>query len=214
MPKSAISKFVKSYWEYYLELEDQFKRTQKYVAFDIHNKATYSVEYLKLIQAVCSEIDVVAKEIATFFDSDFAKIENPNIQKWGYILCNKLTYLKDTSVTFYDDFDFMPWEKFGYCIGTDSKGRKIYKLSPQCNTPKWWTAYNKIKHERTSLNSDGKKNYTKANLQNMIYSFGALYLLETMFMEYLTKEEKTDCNINKSQLFSVDMRERGDNNGA
>ena len=128
-------------------------------------------------------------------------------------MCNKLTYLKDTSVTFYDDFAFRPWEKFGYCIGTDSKERKIYKLAPQCNTPKWWTAYNKIKHERTSLNSDGNKNYTKANLQNMIYSFGALYLLETIFMEYLTKEEKTDCNINKSQLFSVDTRERGDNNG-
>ena len=50
---SEISKFVESYWNYYLELEDAFKQTQKYVAFDRHNDHTYSVEYLKMIQTVC-----------------------------------------------------------------------------------------------------------------------------------------------------------------
>lgn len=38
------SEFVKSYWDYYLELEEQFKNTQKYVAFDKANEQTFSVE--------------------------------------------------------------------------------------------------------------------------------------------------------------------------
>lgn len=80
---SEISKFVASYWNYYLELEEAFKQTQKYVAFDRHNDRTYSVEYLKLIQAVCSEIDVVAKEIAEHFDPNFSTIQRPNITHWG-----------------------------------------------------------------------------------------------------------------------------------
>ena len=76
---SEISKFVSSYWNYYLELEEAFKQTQKYVAFDRHNDRTYSVEYLKLIQAVCSEIDVVAKEIAEHFNPNFSTIQRPTL---------------------------------------------------------------------------------------------------------------------------------------
>lgn len=57
--------FKKSYWNYFLELEEEFLLTQKYVTFDKLNFNTFSAEYIKLIQAVCSEIDVVAKEIAS-----------------------------------------------------------------------------------------------------------------------------------------------------
>ena len=53
--------FKKSYWNYFLELEEEFLLTQKYVTFDKLNFNTFSAEYIKLIQAVCSEIDVVAK---------------------------------------------------------------------------------------------------------------------------------------------------------
>ena len=56
--------FEKNYWEYYLELEEQFISTKRYVAFDAANYKSYSLEYLKLLEAVCSEIDIVGKEIA------------------------------------------------------------------------------------------------------------------------------------------------------
>ena len=64
--KSEIttSQFIKSYWNYYLELEDQLIQTKRFVDFDISNYKTFSIEYLKLLQATCSEIDVVAKIIA------------------------------------------------------------------------------------------------------------------------------------------------------
>ena len=50
--------FVDNYWEYFRELEKEFMETQKYVEFCIDNNASFSVEYLELFQAVCSEIDV------------------------------------------------------------------------------------------------------------------------------------------------------------
>ena len=59
MIENNVNIFVKSYWNYYLELEEQFISTKKFVEFDVSNSTTYSVEYLKLFQAVCSEIDVV-----------------------------------------------------------------------------------------------------------------------------------------------------------
>ena len=63
--------FEKNYWEYYLELEEQFISTKRYVAFDAANYKSYSLEYLKLLEAVCSEIDIVGKEIAHQIDSSF-----------------------------------------------------------------------------------------------------------------------------------------------
>ena len=44
--------FKKSYWNYFLELEEEFLLTQKYVTFDKLNFNTFSAEYIKLIQAV------------------------------------------------------------------------------------------------------------------------------------------------------------------
>ena len=81
MSETNIDTFLKSYWSYYLELENQFVATKKFVEFDISNHATYSIEYLKLFQAVCSEIDVVAKILAEEYDESFKKIKNTNIQK-------------------------------------------------------------------------------------------------------------------------------------
>ena len=61
--------FIKSYWNYYLELEQQLYDIRKYVDFDRKNNNTFSIEFLKLLQAVCSEIDVVAKVIANYIDN-------------------------------------------------------------------------------------------------------------------------------------------------
>lgn len=56
------------------------------------------------------------------------------------------------------DLEFQPLEDIG--ILTDG----IYQ------SPFWWEDYNSIKHRRDS-------EYSKANLKNLIYSFGALILI-------------------------------------
>lgn len=198
---SEIAEFVSSYWNYYLELEETFKQTQKYVAFDKHNDRTYSVEYLRLIQAVCSEIDVVAKEIADHFDPDFHKISKPNISHWGYVIVNNMPQITKARISFTNDYVVNPWENFGYTTCTDKNGVTRYKLLPNCKTPNWWSDYNKMKHQRTSRSPDGEINFVKANLKNMVLSLAALFSLETQYMDIITPEIGPDCNIEESQLF-------------
>ena len=50
---SEFNIFAKSYWSYYLELEEQIVLSKKYVEFDETNHKTFSSNYLLLIQAIC-----------------------------------------------------------------------------------------------------------------------------------------------------------------
>ena len=45
--EKKLDDFIDSYWNYFLELESEFASTQKYVAFDMCNRDTYSIEFLK-----------------------------------------------------------------------------------------------------------------------------------------------------------------------
>ena len=200
---SEISKFVASYWNYYLELEEAFKQTQKYVAFDRHNDRTYSVEYLKLIQAVCSEIDVVAKEIAEHFDPDFCTIQRPTISHWGYVIINNMPQITKARIYFTNGYVVKPWDKFGYTQYLDINQKIRYKLLSGCSTPSWWSDYNKMKHQRTSRSSDGEINFVKANLKNMVLSLAALFSLEALYMDIITPEIGPDCNIEENQLLEL-----------
>lgn len=193
--------FKKSYWSYYLELEEQFLQTQKYVTFDRLNFNTFSVEYIKLIQAVCSEIDVAAKEIAIYFAPDFEKENNPNIQRWGVILQENLPQILTCSVVFNEEVRVSPWKDFGYEKYMAKDGSIRYRLLPGCKTPCWWKDYNDIKHKRTFAGDSGNANYTKANLKNMILAYAALFTLESQFSEYLVSKGQPDYCMFESKLF-------------
>ena len=201
MASSRLSIFVRSYWDYYLELEDQFLKTKKYVAFDEYNKKTYSVEFLKLLQAVCSEIDVVAKEIASKIDADFVVDRNTTIQKWGFVLQNKMPQILNSQVIFNHNIRVCPWTNWEYEKFHDKKGSLRYRLKGKTKTPSWWTAYNAVKHRRTNVSKDGVINYTEANLYNLINSFAALYILENEYMCTLRGEQEPVNGIDESKLF-------------
>lgn len=199
MAENTVNIFIKSYWNYYLELEEQFVATKKFVEFDISNSDTYSVEYLKLFQAVCSEIDVVAKILAEKFDPSFKEIENKNIQKWGYYLQSAYPYLENISAIFNGDYPVIPWQNWKYEKYTDKKGSLRYRLLQGKETPFWWIAYNKVKHERTSHFKDGKANYSRANQKNLIYALAALFVLEKSYLESIA--EKQEPSYSESKLF-------------
>lgn len=201
MKQSKLRTFVKSYWEYYLELEEQFSKTKKYVSFDIYNKKTYSVEYLKLLQAVCSEIDVVAKEIASDLDPSFVVDNNTTIKKWGYVLQNKLPAMLCREIVFNDEICVCPWKNWLYEQSLSKKGALNYKLKNNCKTPSWWVDYNSVKHARTKIGNDGEINYTKANLENLIKSYAALHILESCYIDYLSGDIGPDWDYAESKLF-------------
>jgi hypothetical protein len=194
--------FVRSYWNYYIELEEQLISTKRFVDFDRSNNKTFSIEYLKLLQATCSEIDVVAKIMAGRIDPSFKLLRNKNIQKWGLVIQNAFSNIERMTVRFNNDYDLAPWNNWAYEKYSTNEGKTSYRLINGKQTPEWWTAYNKVKHERTSAYGSGQTHYVRANLENLIFAMAALYILETLFLSSLADNGNT-ITYTKSKLFEL-----------
>ncbi len=214
--------FENNYWEYYRELEKEFLQTQKYVEFCEDNNAVYSIEYLKLYQAVCSEIDVVGKVLAQAVSKPFIPEERKNnIYKWWYEIQDLLfategpfTYMnlsaepkrisiQDYKCLLMDKIELHPWYNFRIEKGCDKAGRVNYKLVNGYNVPQWWSDYNKVKHNRiASVSASGKNyNYPKANFGNLCNAFAALYVLEKAFMDMVGTHDDLSSFMDFSELF-------------
>ena len=192
-----MQQFIKSYWEYFLELEEQLLETKRYVDFDKANEKTYSIEYLKLYQAVCSEIDVVAKEIASTMNSNFKVDNGTNILKWGYEIQQDFPSIKNERIMFNDCTSLVPFENWEYEWATSKDNKRYLRLVAGCKNPQWWSNYNKVKHQRIGLVT-GTKYFHLANQHNLILSYAALFLLETLF---LNSQQTQITQIQHSKLF-------------
>lgn len=190
--------FVKNYWNYYIELEKQLSDIRRYVDFSNKNNNVFSIEFLKLLQAVCSEIDVLAKFIDKYVYPEF---NGGGIAKWGYFLKQIFPDISSQIVIFNDDYEVQPWAKWDLEKNTKNKKNCTYRLKNNCKHPIWWTAYNKAKHERTSLYDKTNTNYTRANLRNVVSAFAALFILENLCFEYISKKENVDIKRLQSSLF-------------
>lgn len=205
-PEVNATTFIKSYWNYFLELEQQLCDIRRYVDFSRKNNNTFSMEFLKLLQAVCSEIDVVAKVIDSYIDVNF---KGTRINDWGYALQQSFPNIQSKKVTFNDDYDLQPWGNWFYVReeqeikqgNNKGKTRTTIKLKEKCKNPEWWTAYNKSKHERTSPYNNSNINYNRANLKNVISAFAALFITESMFFDYIFAKENVSIEHEKSKLF-------------
>lgn len=178
--------FVRNYWEYFIELETQLIETKKYAEFDSKNRV-YSREYLQLLQAICSEIDVIGKELASLINTGFVIDSSTNIKRWGYEIQKKYPDIKDTLVVFNAYMIQQPFKRWEYVenITVDVNGvtKHNLKLVYDKAIP-WWKDYNTVKHRRLGLVSN-TKNYQLANQKNVILAFSALYILETLMMTEL-----------------------------
>lgn len=186
----TVEDFKRNYWDYYLQIESQFLETKRYVAFDSYNKATYSIEYLELLQAICSEIDVVAKVFAIDLGKKF-KTKRPSINHWYFALQDEFD-LENTTVNCYG-FDkklsvLHPWKNCRYIEKIHTRKDKSQytsvDLDDKKSSPTWWTAYNKAKHERMNI-VDHKPNFTRANQGNVLNALAGLYSLEMKYYEII-----------------------------
>ena len=193
------------YWKYYISLEEQFIETGRYVEFDyINNGKTYSMEYLKLFQAVCSEIDVVGKVLASIVDVTFKATKKTGINEWWYYVSQACPTISDMTCNLFGEHIIQPWKNFRVLMNTNP-GAKKYILdkinTPNANTPSWWNDYNSVKHNRTGHYQNHATNYAKANLQNLFYAFAALFILERKLMEEMQTGKETVSTSLKSKLF-------------
>lgn len=221
-----FKQFLRNYWEYYRELEKDFLSIRKYVSICEDNSNTYSIEILKLYQAVCSEIDVLGKAMAQLINPLF-KPENTknNIYKWwyeiqDYYMLTEAPYtfinpnpnplrigLREYRCRLLDLLDFQPWIGFSVEIRRGKK-KNYYAPVTESKTPGWWTDYNKVKHTRTLLTSEKgeKTNYSKANLGNLCNAFAALYILEKAVIDTIGTEDDLTRFLDHSVLFIRESR--------
>lgn len=170
------------YWKHYLVIEENFVKTHRYVELDENNFTTFSVEYTKLLQSIGSEFDVVSKEICKFYGHDNKNIiykYAPNIIRNFTDLCDQRLKIKDNSSIVVEPL-------------------KDWIVQPQYKSPKWWTSYNKIKHDRVN-------NYAQASLENVLFGLASLFLVEMYFIYEISMQEETTLKIpNKpSTLFEI-----------
>lgn len=189
--------FLKSYWNYFLEIEENILSIQQYVNFEKKNWKVYSNEFIKMLEIICSEIDVIAKEIVLFKNPTAVNIDG--IYKWGYEIQNLIPNISIIKIQFNNEIDIVPWKNWQYEKYTDKNGRIRTRLVRNKDNPKWWTAYNKVKHARTSRTTLGY-NYEKANLDNVINSLGGLYILEEYFLKEIAMD-KNELSFRHSKLF-------------
>lgn len=178
MRKNMIKKenFIQTYWKYFLDIENDFYRIRQFVEIDRVNHDSFSNEYLKLYEVICSEIDVVMKQYCKDMDKKFNK---SNINQYCKFLVDAQSPIIIGKVKVKNtDMIIEPWSNWSYQIKINSSG----KQNVVANNPRWWTVYNKIKHSRTSIDADsGKPYYKLANQENILNALGALFILE---MEY------------------------------
>ena len=217
--------FLKSHWRYYLELEQEFLNTRKYVEFHELNNATYSIEFLKLYLAVCSEIDVLGKILAERYDSSFRFDErNSNIHRWWFCIQDtaKLTEapftrnnnsadpvripIYDYTCYIGDTIHLKPWENYFVEQYYDKSDRCRYRLRSGSYSPEWWRSYNEVKHRRAGLNTAERDNYQMANFGNLCNALSALYILEKAFIDNVGTEEDLNTFNEFSELFIVKRR--------
>ena len=153
-----INEFESNYLKHYLALEEDFIKTIRYVSVSKDNYHTYSIEYLKQLLSIGSEIDVMKKLLANLYAGKV--VSDKNVTKT--IISADSSILKIEVLSKADNETLKPWD-----------------LTKE---PDWWTAYNEIKHNRqepaTMLNNKDKKYYQFANLENTINALAGLLSLE------------------------------------
>jgi hypothetical protein len=147
-------------WYYFLSIEKDFIRTLDFVELHPANSTSFSNEYAKLLLLIGSEVDVVAKMVC----ANAAPTQNPqNVVDYRTILTAHFNgfHTVEIDVPRYAR-KIQPWLSWG--------------ATPP-SSPSWWTAYNKVKHERDV-------NFADANQENTIFTLcGWIALLLYLFKD-------------------------------
>lgn len=196
------NEFIQRYWKYYLMLEQNFLDTEQYLAIDELNYKAYSNEYIKQYQAICSEIDVIAKSYCKELNSSF---HGDKINSYCKCITDNNADFINRKVKVRDrDIEIFPWKDWTYTTETREDGNE----KVVSNNPDWWQKYNKIKHNRTTINNETQLPYYKlANQKNVINSLAALFQLELYYFRKLQQTHfATDADMPgpPSKIFEIE----------
>ena len=174
-------------------LEKDFLQSERYVSFELGedylydgiehdncgNSKTFSNEFIKQYQAICSEVDVILKSICLELGNQSA-----NDMKNGYtpIVLQNWVNINAQKVRF-KDLELQPFSN--------------WQQEPNYKSPDWWTPYNNVKHERLF-------NYHKANLKNVLNALAGLYILENYLVKFIgDRDNDSDVPNDISLIFGM-----------
>lgn len=139
-------------WHYFLSLERDFIATLDYVELAPANGAAFSNTYVKLLQLISSEVDVVAKLICKTVPGH---AHANNILAYQEALTFAFPGIDAVEVDFPRfGFALKPWESWAV---------------PE-TSPDWWKAYNDVKHDRSTQ-------FKRANQLNVSLALSGLLIL-------------------------------------
>lgn len=190
----------------YLQLERELTELSYFITFDYKQLKVYSTKIADMLLRTVSEIENISKELCkkenikfydskkhvrqvVYFNEYFQRLEayyglSTRLVNFTFDNCNDNIFVSK----------LMPFKK-DYSIKLNGKEKATWS---------WYNAYNKIKHDRI-------KNFKQANLENLIYSLSALFLLNIYYMDkvFIEKEAYNYKNITNqiesfSELFEID----------
>ncbi len=143
------------HWNYFLALEADLERLSRFIEFTTQNFPTHSIQIAHLLLAASSEVDVIARQLCRRLDRA-AKANS--IKKYRKVMRCAIPELEVSVVRLpRHGLELIPWQNW------------------RCDkTPTWWTAHNKVKHQRSSY-------FEKASLQNVLNAMAGLFLLTLHF---------------------------------
>ena len=166
-------KKVNIHWNYFLAIESDFEKMTRYVELTESNNSTFSIEFARLIMAATQEVDVILKKLCDIV----SKSSPERINEYKPIITEIFhEFTKEYVQIPRFGMSSQPWESW---IETD-------------NSPEWWKANNKIKHNRTD-------NFEKANLKNAFNAIGGL-LIATMYFYKAEFEKIEEAEISWTDL--------------
>lgn len=185
--------FCRLHWSYYLVLEKDFLDTERYISFDFGdnylydsqhtvtdcaNSTTFSNEFVKQYQAICSEVDVILKSICKELGNTSAN----SMPDYTNLILNQWSNLPNQKVRM-NVIELQPF--------------KNWSPNPVYNSPDWWSPYNRVKHERL-------ENIRDANLKNVANALAGLYILESYLVKFIgDRDNDLDIPNDISKLFEL-----------
>lgn len=186
--------FCATFWRYYLMLESDYKETELFVEpnlgencsystssgniHDFGNSRTYSLNFVKLLNVICAEVDAISRSIC----KELLGKHVDNMKGFAKEILKIWPDIVQQEVEYY------------YKILKPFEG---WKATDKKSTPKWWSAYTSCKHGR-------EENFQEANLKNVVNALAGLYILELYYVREIgTRRNERDVPNDKSAVFQL-----------
>jgi len=139
-------------WFYFLAIESDLERTARFVEPTLANDSCYSVEFARLLMGAAAEVEAVATQLArtvTSLPTD--------------------TNIDDLRAAFQQHYP--NFHTIEILVPRASRKLNPWRAWAGAKNPKWWTAHNRVKHDRHN-------SFTDASLVNALEAVAALLCLQ------------------------------------